>query len=550
MKRHLTLLEMGVSLLFLISVVVSSTPTGIEKMVWRKSEYFGSGWTLGCVLNPKKDSSQCLGRPTIIAYLNDKIFVNDYNNNRTIIWKTDEQMFSSSQPWITLQSQDINSAGNHIYLSVVAYDKGGEEYVWLGNLGLKRFEKYVGPFYQNMASNPPIVVIPSNDPTSILEDPTDSQYVYVTEWFYNRVLKYRLSNLTEPVAIYGQNNMSDIRPNKGLPGPNNSTLWNPILTTAGCNSDLWILDSSNIRLLHFSHNSTEADVVIGQLNFSSTSSNIGLGTSFSFIINQDCSRLWLGDNTNGYILAFHAPFVSGMSPNAQLSFGGPYGLSLDGDQQTLYISNGNAPLYSSITRGYTDVYNSNSTISHSSLPSESASTSPTTSPTTTPTPSPTPSQTPSPCAPNGLVGVWNGSIIWYLYQPPLFTQSFTPSAYYCMQDLYVDISNTDTYSDFIGSNISIEAIDYKYTEACKEFQSNALIWSGGNSFPTQWYWDYNYPGNVSLACGSVQIRNRVSFGPVRFVTVSPKLILFSSVLNSSQVREGGFYLIMNGNFTR
>lgn len=149
--------------------------------------------------------------------------------------------------------------------------------------------------------------------------------LYVNDFWNNRVLKYINPFLTDTVAdeVWGQTDFTGKTCNRGLGSPNASTLcfnWgNSNNWTAGVELDalgnLWVVDNGNNRVLRFPPGSHQADLVIGQPNFTSRGEGTGLNQFSDPNTARVNSRGWLyvGDHKNGRVLVFEPPFTTGMS---------------------------------------------------------------------------------------------------------------------------------------------------------------------------------------------------------------------------------------------
>lgn len=207
---------------------------------------------------------------------------------------------------------------------------------------------------------------------------TDSKgNVYTADPFNHRILKYNSPFTTDTVAdeVWGQDTFSGRTANKGLSQPNASTLslinsspWQTL--TIGLDIDqsgnLWVTDPGNNRVLRYPRNtdgtiSKTTDIVLGQTDFSSTSS----GTSLSKMYNPSAvgahpdGRIFVADTENNRILVFTPPFVNGQpatlfgngfkSPNSINFESNPSGTSIpvgiwiqDSRNSQLVMFNGNA----------------------------------------------------------------------------------------------------------------------------------------------------------------------------------------------------------------
>ncbi|EPG72510.1 NHL repeat protein [Leptospira fainei serovar Hurstbridge str. BUT 6] len=108
----------------------------------------------------------------------------------------------------------------------------------------------------------------------------------------------------------------------GVNGTTNALLNNPSGVTVDASGGLWVVDYANFRVLHFSAPLTSgmsADRVLGQPNFTTgaagsppTASNLGGPASVKV---DSSGGVWVSDTGNSRVLHYSTPFTNGMNAN-------------------------------------------------------------------------------------------------------------------------------------------------------------------------------------------------------------------------------------------
>lgn len=183
--------------------------------------------------------------------------------------------------------------------------------------------------------------------------------LWIADSANNRVLCYIAASLltNNPPAdfVFGQPDFTTTSPDT-----TSTKMDFPCGVAIGPDDSLWVADADNNRVLRFSNISTKASAaaanqVLGQADFVSSSSNIGAsGMSNPYSVSTDTSgRLWVVDTSNNRVLRFDtaAALVNGSPANAVLGqpdftsnstnttatgFDSPYGL-LIGHEGTLFV---------------------------------------------------------------------------------------------------------------------------------------------------------------------------------------------------------------------
>jgi len=132
--------------------------------------------------------------------------------------------------------------------------------------------------------------------------------LYICDMFNNRILHYPSAS-SIPNRVYGQSDYTSHEPNNG--GVDANTLFHPQGIVAN-KSGLYVADSGNNRVLHYPLNSTTPDFVYGQgtpgnsqNNFTSNASGSGsAGLNTPRDIAVDNSGLYVADSGNHRILHY------------------------------------------------------------------------------------------------------------------------------------------------------------------------------------------------------------------------------------------------------
>jgi len=174
--------------------------------------------------------------------------------------------------------------------------------------------------------------------------------LYVTDIHNNRVLKYIDPFATDKVAddAWGQNDFSGNDCNKGQSVIDASTLCfkSNQGRLAGVHVDssgnLWVTDTVNNRVLRFPQGSKQANLVLGQDDFTSR----GAGSALDELNHpaavrvNDEGQVYVADKVNNRVLVYDPPFTNGMSGrNFGTGFKNPTSLEIDPFQSGIWVSN-------------------------------------------------------------------------------------------------------------------------------------------------------------------------------------------------------------------
>lgn len=222
-----------------------------------------------------------------------------------------------------------------------------------------------------------ISLMESPEGNSLAVDVNHNLFVY--DKFNNRVLKYNDPFTTDTIAdfVWGQANFTDRGNNRGGNVANNTLKWGYFgsgdYAGGGVEIDeggnLWVADQGNRRVLRFPPNSKEADLVIGQQNFTSSAGNAcGFSSGnppANFLcmpklvrVSKHTGQLFVVDWSGGgpehayRILIYNPPFSNGMSAseviignnytNYPFKIYRPIGLEIDPWQtNAFWLSNNN-----------------------------------------------------------------------------------------------------------------------------------------------------------------------------------------------------------------
>ena len=133
-----------------------------------------------------------------------------------------------------------------------------------------------------------------NQPAGLAVDPANGN-LYVADFGNSRVLRFPAPfanpSRVEPDAVYGQPGFTSFDPNTG--GITSHSLNRPRAVAFDAAGNLWVADSGNHRLLRFSAavldatTPADADLVVGQKDFTSGSPNGGAGVNASMTSSFD-----------------------------------------------------------------------------------------------------------------------------------------------------------------------------------------------------------------------------------------------------------------------
>src|SRR3990170_2981548 len=164
----------------------------------------------------------------------------------------------------------------------------------------------------------------------------------VTDYGNNRVLKYQNPWSIHPAAtdLWGQDNYTARLPNKGMALPDATSLnfgregGAPIASVCiEANGNFWVCDGGNNRVVRFAPGSKAANLVLGQLTFTTNSPGSGanqLNSPLIANISPWTGKLYVADSRNNRVQVFTPPFSDGMAGTTFGSgFGEPAGIDFD-----------------------------------------------------------------------------------------------------------------------------------------------------------------------------------------------------------------------------
>jgi DNA-binding beta-propeller fold protein YncE len=165
-----------------------------------------------------------------------------------------------------------------------------------------------------------------NTPLGLAVDPANGN-LYVVDSIQNRVLRFPSPfdnpSRVEPDKVYGQLNFNNVNA-----GTSNATLRAPRAVAFDNLRNLWVVDSGNHRLIRFNRDALEAlepeaDMVLGQQNFTIGTANRGSGsvsaTGFDLpaaLTFDGGGNLYVADFNNLRVLRFAAPLGAESAANA------------------------------------------------------------------------------------------------------------------------------------------------------------------------------------------------------------------------------------------
>ena len=204
-------------------------------------------------------------------------------------------------------------------------------------------------FTSNTATNP--TQSGTGQPNDVAVDLTTGK-IFVVDRTNNRVLRFgslaSLSNGANAEGVLGQPNFTS-----GAAATTQSGMSFPLSIAFDNTGRLWVIDSSNSRVLRFDNaaskpNGANADGVLGQANFTSatqTTTQSGMWDPYGLAL-DNTGRLWVADQRNNRVLRFdnaaskanganadgvlgQANFTSGSSATTQSRMRAPLSVSVD-----------------------------------------------------------------------------------------------------------------------------------------------------------------------------------------------------------------------------
>jgi hypothetical protein len=130
--------------------------------------------------------------------------------------------------------------------------------------------------------------------------------LYVAEYSNNRVLHYP-ANSTTADRVYGQPNFTSGTEDNG--GISATSLYYPLAVAVDSSGGLYVADNLHNRVLHYPANSTTADRVYGQPDFTSDTPNNGGLSATSLcgpqgVAVDSSGRLYIADSENCRVLFY------------------------------------------------------------------------------------------------------------------------------------------------------------------------------------------------------------------------------------------------------
>ena len=338
--------------------------------------------------NSSSATASTMNNPQGVGISNEgAIYVADTNNNRVLVWSggvtgngqsadkvLGQSNFTSSNsgvgPTLMNSPKDVSAANgitfvvdgqNHRVLAYTAtLSANGQAANYL--LGQLNADQSVN-FYSSTMNSPQNRGF--NRPTAGTID-TVNHKMFVVDTDNNRVLVYNLNAANEfndylADLVIGQPNFSTTLSNQGN-GPTASTLNNPNdVFYDSVNQRLYIADTGNNRVLIYTEqvtsNNQEADLVLGQSNFNSSSPFVddkSFASPVSVAVNTGTNAVAVADRDNNRVMIWDslplingqtADYVLGQSSFSSSTFGvsqtalhTPRGVAYDSNTGFLYVA--------------------------------------------------------------------------------------------------------------------------------------------------------------------------------------------------------------------
>lgn len=288
---------------------------------------FGQADWQGMDANPDGVTARSLASPSgLCCDSAGHLWVADAGNNRVLCYR---QPLTSSRADVVLGQPDFISGGQSKVSGTTFYAPTG--LAWFGkdllvaDAGNNRVLRFADPL-----ANPSQPAVASfgqdgsltsnkagcspfnfNRPTEVaVAAGSAGPDLYVCDSGNNRVLRFALNASTgaQPTGLWGQPNLRSALADPELAGP--ATLLGPSAIAVAPDQTLWIADRENHRVLGYSAGSSQADRVIGQINFRHNFANLvdGRGLSFPRDVAIDKSvhpnRLYVCDFDNNRVLGY------------------------------------------------------------------------------------------------------------------------------------------------------------------------------------------------------------------------------------------------------
>ena len=281
-----------VLLIYCIVICVINLCNGQATMRWENVTLLGQ---LDYNTNIPGCSASLMTRPNSVAIVGDSLAVSEPGCNRTLIFKGIRNLANgNSSADYCLDCDNLHSFGSFAQEGVSGYcENNVSAYLWVADNTEKSFKRYPADSFSFNQSYDQKITYSFSQPSQVTVD-VHNQILYTADTYYNRVLVFHLNNLTRPFGVYGP---------VGFSTPSSSTLQQPTKVLLGCKDDIWIVDSYNNRILHYSNGSHLADIVLGQNDTSSTNNNT-LYRPGGAVIDSSCTKIWIADSMHNRIVSY------------------------------------------------------------------------------------------------------------------------------------------------------------------------------------------------------------------------------------------------------